>query len=364
MVYDVVVVALIHDPVVVVEAETGDLDGLNDEVVVVDQAELVSRGAFLPEDLLPAGARALSDGLELDADLHRGADFPKLAFGHGAVDHQQLQTFELLLGQPPRFESEVEAVVVVVCRVHVGKDPVPAPVELGPVGVLEERPRRALAAILDDDQLEGLRKIGELHQLLVAGLVRGLVLVDEAVRQALEGPIVEEVVGAARQLQGEPLVGDDVADDELLEHLGLYSPQVDVELVALAAVERLEPLDQLVDVGVPFPDWLAHCPLDPERSLAPSNSLGPRRLPVVFTIVADEVPNDDGVGRPGVVSLVDRSPQDLGHATGVSELTATQSGGALAGAAPSFSRQDSVATSKQLSEPLRWRGHGAFAARM
>ena len=105
MVHDVVVVALTLDPFVVVEAETGDLDGLNDEVVVVDQAELVSWGAFLPEDLLPAGARALSDGLELDAYLHRGADFPKLAFGHGAVDHQQLQTFELLLGQPPRFES-------------------------------------------------------------------------------------------------------------------------------------------------------------------------------------------------------------------------------------------------------------------
>ena len=143
------------------------------------------------------------------------------------------------------------------------------------MGVLEERPRRALAAILDDDQLEGLRKIGELHQLLVAGLVRGLVLVDEAVRQALEGPVVEEVVRAVGQLQGEPFVRDDVANDELLEHLRLHLPQVDVKLVALAAVDRLEPLDQLVDVSIPFSDWLAHCPLDPEGSLAPSNSFGP-----------------------------------------------------------------------------------------
>ena len=136
---DRVVVELVPDLGVVLEAVRGEVDGLDDEVVVVYEPELVNRGGLVPESFLPAGAHAEADGFEADADPQRGADFPELAFGHGAVDNQKLQTFELLLGQPSRFESEVEAVVVVVRKVHGGKDPVAGPIEFGQVSVLEEK---------------------------------------------------------------------------------------------------------------------------------------------------------------------------------------------------------------------------------
>jgi len=73
-----------------------------------------------------------------------------------AVDHEDLQTFQLGVVEPSRLQGEVEAIVEIVAGVDCGKDTVAAPVEFGSVGVLEEGPGCAFAPFFDGRHLQGV----------------------------------------------------------------------------------------------------------------------------------------------------------------------------------------------------------------